>query len=54
MSKPHTHLQTMNKASAQFQKDQARVIGGVVLTKYTLMASTDERIDGQTYFNSLL
>ena len=39
MSKQHVHLQNMNKTSAKFQNDQAKIVGGVALTKYPLLAS---------------
>ena len=39
MSKPHAHLQTMNKTPTKFQKDQDKMLGGVVLTKYPPIVS---------------
>ena len=40
MSKSHAHLQTMNKTSAQFQKDHTKTVRGVALKKYPLFAPT--------------
>ena len=39
ISIPHAHLPTMNKTCAMFQKDQTKIVAGVVLTKYPLIAS---------------
>ena len=39
MSKPHAHLQTMNKTYTKFQKGQNKIVGRVALTKYPLIAS---------------
>ena len=36
ISKPHAHLQTMEKTCAKFQKDQYKIVWGVVLTRYQL------------------
>ena len=37
MSKPHAHLQTINKTFAKFQKEWNEIVGGVALTKYSLI-----------------
>ena len=52
MSKPHAHLQTMNKTSEMFQlcKDWTQTVGGVALTDYHLIAP----MDWQSHFKSLL
>ena len=40
MSKPHAHLQTMNKIyKKKFQNGQDKIVGRVALTKYPLIAS---------------
>ena len=35
-SKPHAHLQTMEKTCAKFQKDRYKIVWGVVLTRFPL------------------
>ena len=39
MSKPHSHPQTMDKTSAQYKKDKSKIVGGVALIKYQIIAS---------------
>ena len=34
-----TIMSNMNKTSAKFQRDQNKIVGGVALTKYSLIAS---------------
>ena len=41
MSKPRADVMTTNKTSAKFQKDQPKTAGGVALTKYPIIASSD-------------
>ena len=36
ISKPHAHLQTMEKTCAKFQKDRYKIVWGVALTRYPL------------------
>ena len=36
ISKPHAHLQTMEKTCAKFQKDQYKIVWGIALTRYPL------------------
>ena len=44
MFKSHAHLQTMNKTSGKFQKDQNKT-ARVVLTMYPFVASMNDRMD---------
>ena len=34
MSKPHAHLQSMNKTFAKFHKDRNKIVGGVMLSHF--------------------
>ena len=36
ISKPHAHVQTMEKTCAKFQKDWYKIVWGVALTRYPL------------------
>ena len=51
MSKQQAHLHTMAKTSVKFQNDWPKTVGGVALTRHSLLIvdeQTDERTDHGT------
>ena len=35
-AKSHAHIQTLTKTPAKFQKDPAKIVGGVAFTRYPM------------------